>query len=79
MPCNPKKSLEAWCKVRNSKKWKHNLILKRENLTARKLRQNGDKFQILFSWNSKDNWSEILQKNGENTSSSIYETSFKSK
>ncbi len=60
-----KKSLKAWCKVRNSKKWKHNLILKRENLTASKLGQNGDKFQILFSWNSEDNWSEILRKNGE--------------
>ena len=60
-----KKSLEAWCKVRNSKKWKDNLILKKENLTASKLGQKGDKFQILFSWSSEEDWSQILQKNGE--------------
>lgn len=54
-------SLQAWCKVRPSKKWKEGVVLVHEcGLTAARLAQRDGESLVEFRWTSGQTWAQIL-------------------
>ena len=54
-------TLQAWCKVRPSKKWKDGVMLVHEcGLTASRLAQRDGESLVEFRWSSGQTWAQIL-------------------
>jgi S-adenosylmethionine:tRNA ribosyltransferase-isomerase len=54
-------TLQAWCKVRPSKKWKDGVMLVHEcGLTASRLTQRDGESLVEFRWSSGQTWAQIL-------------------
>jgi S-adenosylmethionine:tRNA ribosyltransferase-isomerase len=54
-------TLQAWCKVRPSKKWKDGVMLVHEcGLTASRLTQREGESLVEFRWSSGQTWAQIL-------------------
>jgi S-adenosylmethionine:tRNA ribosyltransferase-isomerase len=54
-------TLQAWCKVRPSKKWKDGVLLVHEcGLTASRLTQRDGESLVEFRWSSGQTWAQIL-------------------
>lgn len=54
-------ALQAWCKVRPSKKWKDGVMLVHEcGLTASRLTQRDGESLVEFRWSSGQTWAQIL-------------------
>jgi S-adenosylmethionine:tRNA ribosyltransferase-isomerase len=54
-------SLQAWCKVRPSKKWKEGMVLLHEcGLTASRRAQRNGESLVEFRWTSGQTWAQIL-------------------
>ncbi len=54
-------SLQAWCKVRPSKKWKEGVVLAHEcGLTAERRAQRDGESLVEFRWSSGQTWAQIL-------------------
>jgi S-adenosylmethionine:tRNA ribosyltransferase-isomerase len=54
-------TLQAWCKVRPSKKWKDGVMLLHEcGLTASRVAQRDSESLVEFRWSSGQTWAQIL-------------------
>ncbi|MBM3433875.1 MAG: S-adenosylmethionine:tRNA ribosyltransferase-isomerase [Bacteroidetes bacterium] len=57
--------LQAWCKVRPSKKWKDGVVLQHPcGLTASRLAQRDGESLVEFRWSSGQTWAQILNEVG---------------